>query len=197
MHAIKSSSTNKYKLSKLSKEGEDAVCTKAECVVKSWRNSWEELLVLDILNHLSHIKEGIHIQTQRGGNWYTRTNLKEAVSGVSLPEPEGSILRYVHVGGLHHPLIDPVKQTQTAISKGSVIPLFHFLPYAGGLGPLSPSVNSFPQVCTENHMLSVINKLSLSASFIVPLEGLQTQIASPLCKASICVMWVLPTSRPF
>lgn len=43
-------------------------------------------------------------------------NLKEAVGGVSLAEPEGGVLRYVHVGGLHHPLIDPAdRKTQQLV----------------------------------------------------------------------------------
>lgn len=37
-------------------------------------------------------------------------HLEEAMGSVSLSEPEGSILRYVHVRGFHDPLIDPAKE---------------------------------------------------------------------------------------
>lgn len=42
-------------------------------------------------------------------------NLEEAMSSVSLSEPERSILRYVHVRGLHHPLIDPAKTNSALV----------------------------------------------------------------------------------
>lgn len=41
--------------------------------------------------------------------------LEEAMSSVSLSKPERSILRYVHVRGLHHPLIDPAKTNSAMV----------------------------------------------------------------------------------
>lgn len=49
----------------------------------------------------------MHIFWKRG--FYCSINLEEAMSSVSLSEPKGSILGYVHVGRFHHPLIDPEK----------------------------------------------------------------------------------------
>lgn len=69
------------------------------------------LLVLSILNHLSHIRTSTFTYWEE--SLYASADLEEAMSSVSLSEPEGSILRYVHVRGFHHPLIDPAKQIQT------------------------------------------------------------------------------------
>lgn len=39
------------------------------------------------------------------------------MGSVPLAEPEGSVLGYVHVGGLHHPLIDPANRIRAAFVR--------------------------------------------------------------------------------
>lgn len=89
-------------------------------------------------------------------------NLEEAMSSISLSEPERSFLRYVHVWGLHHPLIDPAKTNSALVIL--VTGVFtnleekkNIFPCTEGLALLNPSVTSYPEVGIDSRMLSTMH----------------------------------------
>lgn len=69
----------------------------------------EELVQVQILEILVHVIichlliSQIHLYSER------TVYLEESMSCISLSQPERSTFGYVHVGGFHHTLIDPVK----------------------------------------------------------------------------------------
>lgn len=105
---------------------------------------------------------------------YTSPNLEEAMSRISLSQPEGSILGYVHVGSFQHPLIYPVKhiesfQEQPNTPKTNCAILNH--------------ANSFPEEGIDSHKICAMHMVSPSASSAVPERILTRRLQHNICSS--------------